>query len=89
MVPRDSCRRRSPYSNLPVIDFIENELARDPGLVEGLHSSNISHALPCNPTPGPPLVPTLIPAPAPAPVPIDEFFKQFMKAYLELNQESR
>ena len=83
--------------NLPPFDPLEDELARDPGPVGGLHSGNTSLVPFHNPTPGPDLVPTLVPTPVPAPVPTpapapattDDLFKQFMKAYLELNQGLR
>ena len=97
MAPGGSRPRRSPRRNLPPLDPVEDELARDPGPVGGPHSGSTSPAPSCNPTPGPELVPALIPAlilvpvPAPAPAPpfSNELFKQFMKAYLKLYQGSR
>ena len=88
MAPRDSHPRRSPCQNLPPIDLVEYELARDSGSVGGPHLDNTSSAPSCNPTPGPELVPALIPAPVPAPAPLssNKLFKQFMRTYLELNQ---
>ena len=72
---------------------MEDEFARDPGLVGGPHSGSISPSSSRNPTPGPDQVPALIPALAPtlapAPASIDELFKKFMKAYLESNQGPR
>ena len=92
MAPGRSRHRRSPRRNLPPLDPVEDELAREPGPVGGPHSGSTSPALSCNPTPGPELVPALNPAPIPAPVPApappssDELFKQFMKAYMKSNQ---
>ena len=67
---------------------MEDELARDPGSVRGLHLDSTSLAPSRNPTPGPKLVSALIPAliPALAPLSSNELLKQFMKAYLESNQ---
>ena len=83
----------SPCRNPPHIDPVEDELARDPGLVGGLHLGSISPAPSRNPTLGPDLVPALIPAPVLAPTPAlvanDELFKKFMKVYLETNQGPR
>ena len=95
MAPKDSRPRRFSHWNLPPLDPVEDELARDPGPVGGPHSGSTSPALSRNPTPGPKLVPALIPAPVPAPVPApalpssDELFRQFMRAYLESNQGPR
>ena len=91
MAPGGSRPRRSPRRNLPPLDPVEDELARDPGPVGGPHSGNTSPAPSRNPTPGPELVPTLIPAPVPAPTPpsSNKLFRQFMRAYLESNQGSR
>ena len=72
--------------NLPLTDFIEDELTRDPGPVKGLYSSNTSPALFRHPSLGPTLVPTLNLALTPASAAINELFKKFMKTYLELNQ---
>ena len=72
---------------------MEDEVAKDPVLVEDLHSDNTSPAPSCNPTLGPNLVLALIPVPLStltlAPVDIDELFKKFMKAYLETNQRPK
>ena len=93
MAPGSSYLCRSPHWNPPPTDQVEDELARDPGPVGGLHSGSTSPALSRNPTLGPDQVPALIPAtasaPAPAPAPTNELFKKFMKAYLELNQGPR
>ena len=93
MAPGGSRPCRSPRRNLPPLDPVEDELAREPGPVEGPHSGSTSPALSRNPTPGPELVPALNPAPVPAPVPAppasDELFRQFMRAYLESNQGPR
>ena len=79
----------SPCRNLLPIDFIEDKLTRDLGLVGGSNSGSTSPARSCNSTLGPILVFVLILALVPAPVSIDELFKKFMKAYLELNQGPR
>ena len=73
------------------MDPVEDELARDPGPVGGLHSGSISPAPSRNPIPGPKLVSALIPAPVPALAPpsSDELFRQFIRAYLESNQGPR
>ena len=95
MAPGGSRPRRSPRWNLPSVDPVEDELARDPGPVGGPHSGSTSPAPSRNPSPGPELVSALIPAPVPTPVPApaplssDELFKQFMRAYLESNQRLR
>ena len=95
MAPGGSCPRCFPRQNLPLLDPMEDELAREPGPVRGPHSGSTSPALSRNPTPGLKLVralnPALNPAPVPAPAPpsFDELFKQFMKAYLESNQGPR
>ena len=92
MAPGGSCPRRSPCQNLPPLNPVEDELAREPGLVGSPHSGSTSPALSRNPTPGPKLVlalnPALIPAPVPAPalLSFEKLFKQFMRAYLESNQ---
>ena len=79
---------RSPRRNLPPIDAVEDELARDPDSVGGPHSGSTFSAPSRNLTPGLELVPALISAPisAPAPNSSDELFKHFMRAYLELSQ---
>ena len=66
-----------PHRNAPPLDLMEDELAREPGLVGSPHSGSTSSALSRNPTPGPKLVATLNPAPVPAPAPpsFDELFK--------------
>ena len=83
----------SPRRNPPLIDPMEDELARDPGPVGGPHSVSTSPNSSRNPTPGPDQLPDLISAPAPvpnlAPAPTNELFKKFMKAYLESNQGPR
>ena len=91
MAPGSSRPCRSLCRNLPPLDPVEDELAREPGPVGGFHSGSTSPALFRNPTPGPELVPALNPAPVPASAPpsSDELFKQFMRAYLELNQGPR
>ena len=89
MAPGASRPCYSPCWNLLPIDFMKDELARDPGLVRGPHSSTTSLALSRNPAPGPTLVPALILALASVLVFTNKLFKQFMKAYLELNQLSR
>ena len=95
MAPGGSRPHCSPRRNLPPLDPVEDELAREPGPVGGPHSGSTSPALSRNPTPGPELVPTLNPAPLPAPVPApappssDELFRQFMRTYLESNQGPR
>ena len=80
----------SSHQNL-LIDFVEDELAKDPGSVGGPHLGSASLVPSCNPIPGPKLVLALISAPVPAPTlpSFDKLFKQFMKAYLELNQGPR
>ena len=93
MASGGSCLYYSPCRNIPLIDPIEYELARDPGLVGDPHSGTTSAALSCNPTPDPNLIPALISAPVPAlsstPVLTNKLFKQFMKAHLESNQEPK
>ena len=93
MAPRGSRPCRSPRQNPPLIDPVEDKLARDPGSVKGPNSGSTSSAPSYNPTPGLDLVPALISAPVraptPAPAATDELFKKFMKAYLETNQEPR
>ena len=88
MAPGDFRPHRSPHQKLLLIDPVEDELVRGPGLVGGLHSGSTSLAPSCNPTLGPKLVSALIPALIPAPTPLssNELFKQFMRAYLESNQ---
>ena len=84
MAPRSSRSHCFPCRNLPPIDPMEDELARDLGLVGGLHLSNTSSAQSRNPTPGPDLVPTLIstlvPTLTPALFSSDKLFRQFIKA---------
>ena len=81
---------RSPCWNPLPTDSIEDEFARDPGLVRGSYSGSTSPAPSRNPTPGPDEFPALIlalaPAPTPALAPTNELFKKFMKAYLKSNQ---
>ena len=95
MAPKGSCSHCSPHRNLPTLDSVEDELARELGPVGGPHSGSTSSALSRNPTPGPELVPALNPDPvptpvsAPAPPSSDELFKQFIRAYLESNQGPR
>ena len=72
---------------------MEDELAREPGPVGGLHSGNTSLVPSHNLSPGPELIlalnPAPVPAPTPAPVASEKLFKKFMKAYLETNQGPR
>ena len=83
--------------NFLLHDLVEDELAKNPGLVGGPLLSSISPTLSCNPILGPDLFLALIFALVPAPVPAptltqaatNDLFKQFMKAYLESNQRSR
>ena len=95
MAPGGSRPRRSPRRNLPPLDPVEDELAREPGPVGGPHSGSTSPALSRNPTPGPKLVSALNPAPVPTLVPTpappssNKLFRQFMRAYLESNQGPR
>ena len=92
-----SCPCRFPYRfprrNPPPTDLVEDELARDPGLVRGPYLGSTSSAPSCNPTPSlnqlPTLIPGSAPVPAPALAPTNELFKKFIKAYLESNQGSR
>ena len=89
--------RRSPCWNLPLLDSMEDDLAKDPGPVGDLYSGNTSFAPFCNFIPNPDLVlalvRTLVPAPVLAPTPApaitNDLFKQFIKAYLESNQGPR
>ena len=75
--------------NLPFIDYMEDELAKDPGPAEDFHLDSTSPALSCNPTLGPTLIPALISAPistSASTLPSsDKLFNQFMKVYLEFN----
>ena len=64
-----SCPYCSPRRNLFPINLVEDKLARDPSLIEGLHSGSISPTQSRNPTLGPNLVPTLISTPVLAPGP--------------------
>ena len=90
MAPGDSRPRCSLHWNLPHIDYIDDELARDSGLTNGSHLDSTSPAPFCNPTLGltlvPALIPTLVPIPALVWPSSDELFRQFMKAYLEIKQ---
>ena len=88
MAPGGSRSYRSPRQNLPLLNSVEDELARDPGAVGDPHLGNTSLAPSCNPISGPELVPTLILAlfPTPAPPSSNKLFKQFMRIYLELDQ---
>ena len=79
MAPGGSRLCHSPCQNLPSIDFVEDELARDPDLVGGPHSGSSSSVLSRNPTPALILAP--IPASIPTPAVIDDLFKKFIKAY--------
>ena len=87
--------RRSPRRNLLLLDSIENELARNPGLVGGPYLYSTSPAPSRNPIPGSELVFVLISASVPTPISalalpsFDELFKEFMRGYLESNQGSR
>ena len=87
MAPKGSCPCYFSHRNLPPINHIEDELARDLGPADGSHFGSISYTLFCNSTLGPALLSTLIPALilvlAPASGSLDELFRQFMKAYLE------
>ena len=71
--------RHSPHRNPSPIDPVEDELARDPGSVEGPDLCITSLAPSHNPTSGPNLILALISAPVPAPTPVltatDELFK--------------
>ena len=75
----------SPYRNLPPIDLMEYELAKDPGFVERTYSGSTPSVLSCNLT----LDLTLVLVLVPAPVAINELLKQFMKTYLKSNQAPR
>ena len=75
--------------NLPPIDFVEDELAREPGPVRDLYLDSTSPIPSRNSTLGPTLVSALIPISAFTLVFTNKFFKQFMKAYLELNQGTK
>ena len=89
MAPGGSRSCCFPCRNLSSIDYIEDELAKDPGSANGSYLGSTSPTLSCNLTPGPALIPTLIPTPVPTPAlalpSFNELFKQFMKAYLETN----
>ena len=63
MAPRGFRPCYSPRRNLPPINYIEDELAKDLGLIEGSHSGNTSSTLSYNPILDPVLVPALISAP--------------------------
>ena len=82
-----------PCWNLSPINFIKDELARDPGPANNFYLDSFSLAPSCNPTPDLILVPALIPALVPALAPIlpssNELFRQFMKVYLETNQRPK
>ena len=82
------CLCHSLFWNFFFLNPMEDELARDSGLIRDPNPDSTSPAPSRNPTLGPKLVPALIPAPVPALAPSssDELFKQFMKAYLESNQ---
>ena len=69
MASRDSRPRCSSRQNFSLINHMEDELARDPGLVDGSHLGSTFFALSYNPTLGPALVLTLILALVPAPAP--------------------
>ena len=90
MASGDSCPCHFPHQNLPSIDYVEDELAKDPNPANSFYSDSTSPALSCNPTLGPVLVlaliPALVPAPAPALPSSNKLFKQFMKTYLKSNQ---
>ena len=70
-----------PCRNLFLTNLVEDELAKDLGLVRGLYSCNTSSDLSRNPTLGP----ALIPASAPAPIATNDLFIKFMKVYFESN----
>ena len=89
MAPGRSRLYRSPRRNLFSTNSMEDELARNPGPVEDLHSGSTSPAPSRHLIPGPILVPALNLAPAPASTSTNELFKKFMKAYLESNQRPR
>ena len=91
MAPKDSRPRHFPCRNLPPLDSVEDELARDPGPVGGFYSGSTSPALSRNPTPRPKLVSALISTPVPALALFysNKLFKQFIKAYLKSNQGPR
>ena len=83
MAPRGSRPYHSPGRNLPLINPIEDELARDSGPVEGLYSGDTFLAPSRNPTST--LISTPMSPPIPTPAAINDLFKKFMKVYLETN----
>ena len=95
MAPGGSRPRRSPRRNLPSFDPVEDELAREPGLVGGPHSCSTCPVLSRNPTPGPKLVPALNSAPIPAPVPasappsFDECFQTIHEGLLGVEPKTQ
>ena len=93
MAPGGSRSCHSPRQNFFPIDYVEDELARDPGPTNGSHLDNISPAPSHNPTLGSTLIFALIPVPVPtltSALPFsNELFRQFMKAYLKTNQGPR
>ena len=88
---RGFCPCRSPRQKLSLLNPMEDEFAKDPGPVGGLHSGSTSSVPSRNSTSGPKLVLALIPAPFPPPAlsSSNELFKQFIRAYLESNQGPR
>ena len=80
IVLESSRPRRSPCRNLPPINPVEDELVRDPSLVESPHLYSISPALFCNPISGPILVFALISLLASAPVSTNELFNVMSQA---------
>ena len=62
MALKDSRPDCSSHQNLLPLDHVEDELAKDPGLVDGSHLGNTSFTPSCNPTLGLALVLTLISA---------------------------
>ena len=56
------CPHRSLCWNLPLLDPVEDQLARDPGPTGDLHLDSISLVPSCNLTSGPALIPAPVPA---------------------------
>ena len=79
------CSRYSPCCNFFPINYVEDEFARDLGLVEDTYSGITSSIPSYNPTLDPALVFALILVLVPTLVAINKVLKQFIKTYLELN----